>query len=515
VPLLSGGSGARVSVAWAESLFVNTPGDRWGNRPKDNRDAVEGKLFAGPADEFVPDGSLGRRFEPLWWQCGRYVELRVTTADSPLTLDGIELRETRYPGDLEARFASDDAGLDDLFAPCARTLQMCRHETFFDCPHYEQLQYLSDSCLVGLASAAMFANDKLFYKAIDIANASRQPTGFLRSRYPSREPQNIPTFTPPWVESVHQYALWGGAGGRVRRRLLPGVRASVEAYASHLNPDGLMAAPAGWNFFDWVPDAAWRFGVAPGGDTGVSPLLNWQFAYMLAMVEELETHLGEPEFAARARRLRQGITGRLVSKYWNNSRGLFAEDERGTLFCEHSQALALLGGAELGAEVRDRLVQNLLHGDGLTRGAPFFAHYVIEACRTTGRGGEALRGRLPLWFEMRAAGLVTTIEDTNIPATRSDRHAWTAHPAFHCLATLLGIRPAAFGFERVRVAPQPAGLKRASGRCVHPRGSVDVALEVGQDHVRADVTLPDGVHGEFVMHGKQAALRPGRQTIEF
>jgi hypothetical protein len=45
---------------------------------------------------------------------------------------------------------------------------------------------------------------------------------------------------------------------------------------------------------------------------------------------------------------------------------------------------------------------------------------------------------------------------------------------------------------------------------------VDVrVVRAGRAGVRADVTLPAGVGGEFVWGAQRAVLRPGRQTVVF
>ena len=50
---------------------------------KGNRDEVEGKVFVGNYDEFVPDGGARRTFRPLWWRTWRYLQVTITTATTP------------------------------------------------------------------------------------------------------------------------------------------------------------------------------------------------------------------------------------------------------------------------------------------------------------------------------------------------------------------------------------------------------------------------------------------------
>ncbi len=58
----------------------------------------------------------------------------------------------------------------------------------------------------------------------------------------------------------------------------------------------------------------------------VSGVLNWHLVYTLALLADLEARLGEPELAARARRQAGEVRDRLVSVFWDEQRGIFADD---------------------------------------------------------------------------------------------------------------------------------------------------------------------------------------------
>jgi len=140
---LSGGSGSRLTVGWAEALYLDDSG-----RAKGQRDEVEGRTFIATCrDVILADGGAQRQFEPLWWRAGRFVELLIETGDQPLTIEGFGLLETRYPLEMESRFSSSDPRLDAVTPVMLRGLQMCAHETYMDCPYYEQMMYVGDSRL--------------------------------------------------------------------------------------------------------------------------------------------------------------------------------------------------------------------------------------------------------------------------------------------------------------------------------------------------------------------------------
>lgn len=205
-----GGAGAQIRVHWQESLFddFQNQGKVKSSWTKSNRDEIEGKFFTsmwmkrdGVGDEFWPAGRDREEFMSLWFSCGRYVEIYVATADEPLTIKSLTLFETRYPLNLtEAPFKCDDVRWNKLSEICLRTLQMCSHETFFDCPYFEQLQYIGDTRIQALLTMTVSPDDRLVRKALQILDWSRiSNTGFTQSRYPSRSRQMIPTFSLWWV----------------------------------------------------------------------------------------------------------------------------------------------------------------------------------------------------------------------------------------------------------------------------------------------------------------------------
>ena len=118
------------------------------------------------------------------------------------------------------------------------------------------------------------------------------------------------------------------------------------------------------------------------------------------------------------------------------------------------------------------LMERVLADTSLVQATYYFGFYVLEALRKAGLADRYVEQLAP-WRQMLALGLTTTPE--NPEPTRSDSHAWSAHPNYGLLATVLGVRPAAPGFRSVRIAPTLGPLKRAEGRIPHPLGDIEIA----------------------------------------
>jgi hypothetical protein len=129
--------------------------------------------------------------------------------------------------------------------------------------------------------------------------------------------------------------------------------------------------------------------------------------------------------------------------------------------------------------------------------------------------GDRYLGLLGDWESMLSRGLTTFAERYEQPGnpSRSDCHAWSSSPNFEIFRTVLGIDTAAPGFQRVRIRPFLGPLERVSGSIPHPKGEVSVTLERAGTRLRAEVTLPAGVTGDFAWRGAQHPLTAGSNVF--
>lgn len=499
---VSRGNGSTVRVHWAESLYEIA-----GHRGvKGNRGEIDGKYFLGFGDTFLPDGGVHRKFDTLWWQAGRYVEILVKTEAEPLTIESFRIRETHYPMDMESKFESSDKRLEEIIPIGVRGLQMCSHETYMDCPYYEQLQYVGDTRLQALTTYTITHDDKLPRKAIRMFDASRLISGLTQSRYPSRVTQVIPPFSLWWVGMVYDYAMWRGDMEFVKSNMI-GVRGVLDYMLSCRNKYGLIEAPNGWNFMDWVH--AWGWGNPPDSDLGVSGVVNWQMVLVLTMGAKLEEMIGEYGLSATMQTTARSLAIQTQSAFFDEEHSLFADDLAKTKFSEHSQCLALLSD-QLSKPVRDTIANSLLSDPNIERTTVYFTYYLFETYRMLGRMDKFFE-RMSLWFNLKELDFKTTVEMPE--PSRSDCHAWGAHPIYHYFASVLGIRPASPGFKTIRIEPQLGPLTQAKGTLVHPRGAIEVDLHMENTVPKGTITLPDEVTGTYHYGRATIDLVPGKQEI--
>src|SRR5213076_2299000 len=124
------------------------------------------KRFVGLKDELISSGNEGQVFTSLMWRTYRYIKLEVETKDEPLLINDLYGLYEGYPFQLNAHFKSDDTALDRIIETGWRTARLCAHETYMDCPYYEQLQYVGDTRIQALVSLYMSGDDRLMRNAI-------------------------------------------------------------------------------------------------------------------------------------------------------------------------------------------------------------------------------------------------------------------------------------------------------------------------------------------------------------
>jgi len=339
---------------------------------------------------------------------------------------------------------------------------------------------------------------------------AREGAVLLLEGLPSVAPrQVIPGFSLYWIAMVHDLALWKGERSVVAQ-CLPRVRTILETFLAHRTADGLVRIPDGWHFVDWVP--TWTNGCPSIGRERICGITAWLLIIVLRQAAELECWAGLPLFADRYLSAANEIAQATDAAFYDDSRGLMADDLARTHWSEHANSLCLLSGT-LSPQRSLALTRSMrAAGDSLAPATIYFSHYYLDAMARFG-SMDSFFQRLDLWSELTPRGFKTTYETPG--NSRSDCHAWGAHPLYHFFATILGIRPDSFGFDSVVIQPRLGHLTEATGSLVHPQGTIEVSLSRQDERLLASISLPPGISGRFEFSGLVQTLNPGHQEIVF
>ncbi|MBT9331101.1 alpha-L-rhamnosidase C-terminal domain-containing protein [Paracidobacterium acidisoli] len=515
--ILSGGSGAEVHLTYSEALY-----DAKGE--KGNRNEIAGRHIEGVEDDFISGGGSNRSYSPLWWRTWRYLQIDVTTHAEPLRLDRLQAWFNAYPFNAKASISADIPQLRQLWDTGWRTARLCAHETYMDAPYWEQLQYVGDTRIQALISYAMTGDSRLARQAVTNIDASRTTDGLTQSRFPSGLVQMIPTFSLLWVDMLHDYWLYVDDLPLVKQTL-PHTRGVLDWYASRLRSDGLLGKAEWWEFADW--SSGYQGGVPPQNADGGSTYLTLQLIGALKDAADLESAYGSPERAAHYRELIAQASEAINRSAWDAKTGLYADLPLGSTvkptFSQEANVMAVWLDVAPKAEqapILRRVIASNEAGTASYEGKPlppvsqmsfYFRFYFARALEHAGLADLYL-DQLGPWYNMLKLGLSTWAETPE--PTRSDCHAWSASPNYDLLTVVAGIHPSAPGFSRVRIEPHLGRLDHLDAAMPHAEGEIHVVYQRTGSSLRATITLPKDLSGDFVWQGRSMPLHPGTQTIE-
>jgi hypothetical protein len=523
---LSEGAGAVVRLTYAEALRLpwDTPGAKLlgkrqslANLASHFADEGTGWTFdrrgriSGWSDLWEPSGRGGaeapERFEPLHWRAYRYVGLRITVGSEPLTLHSIGQRFSAYPYQVSGDFHCSDERLNRLWTVGLRTMRLCSHETFEDCPHYEQMQYAGDTIITSKIAMLSTGDCRLTLQALHQFDWSRLPEGLTQSRYPSRLLQVIPSWSLHWITCVRDYVDCSGDLGSVRD-LLPGMRAVLDWFRRHGDEDGLPARLPFWNITDWCP--WWPRGVVPGADSGPTAIISAQYILALDEVAGLARLVGRTQEVEALGAEAAGLRSAFNRRFWSASEGLYFDRPGGPELSQYGNAWAVVCGAAGPAE-RETMLARFPTDPKLAPGSFFCWHAVfraLEACGAYDRMPEFLGP----WHEMVDGGLSTFVEENSY--WRSLCHAWSAHPVIEFLTRVLGVTPRAPGYAEIDIAPRCCGLTHARGRVCSPRGPIDVAWRRSGGTFAIEITAPENTPVHVLLPGGARRSFDGGRFVE-
>ena len=509
---LSGPPGTVVTLTYDEALW-NPDGT------KGNRDEVAGKHARGYQDKFILDGST-RTFEPLWWRTWRYLLIEIdrpagradlqpgeptqiqsgSKLPHSIQIHSISAHETGYPLREESSFRADDPWVKPIWDVSLRTARRCAGETYFDCPYYEQLQYIGDTRIQALIGYYLGRDRALQRNAVETLGWSLMENGLTQSRYPSRQTQIIPPFSLWWVMMLNDQMLydpdWEFDDFDIDRADL--LTDLIEATRRGGGPF--------WRFQDWVP--GWKAGVPASGldrsifelvrelaraalwrireEIGAAPMTPEQFwAQHRSMDEEMLESPNEPsEHGESLIRILQ-MMYRETPSPWPAEALAAANAAKCTYYFSYYKHLAMFGrpAAEAADKTDKTDMSNLSHRS--------YPHDYLQ--------------ELQPWKEMIESGLTTFAE--NPEPTRSDCHAWSAHPILGFFQIVAGVTSIAAGWKKAKIMPHPGLLRRFNARIAHPDGELRVAYEDGKLFINSPVPF------QLAWDGKSASLAPGTHKL--
>ncbi len=438
----------------------------------------------------------------------RYAMVTVRDSRTDLRLS-LRLHRTGYPVEQRGQFSSSDGLLERIWETCVRSQQNCMLDAYVDTPWREQAQWWGDARVQAWNTFHLSGDARLFARGIRQIGAQTSPDGVTYGHAPTMAHNCVlPDFTLIWIITLWDYYWQTGdlALFRSQRQTIEGALTYFEA---HTGKHGLAEYDDRyWLFLDW----------ADLFKEGAPSIYNLWLLLALEKLATLYRLSREPKTAARcarwAARLRQSLQ-KLI-----NQRGLMRDgrDWKGRIVSRtspHAQVLALLTGLAPKAEaaMEKFLVDYLRDGSGhKSQPSAYWITYLYTLLAERGHGAAVLAHIRPRWEPMIAYGSTFETfgaEHEGFASSRS--HAWSAHPLFHLMQIIGGVRQTAPAWQRVSFTPVFEG-DHGAATIPTPRGDIRSAWRREGERIHVSLVLPRGVQAAVRLPGRKPETVSGRRA---
>ena len=447
---------------------------------------------------------------------GRYLELHITgCCDGTVTLYDLGLIPLEIPLPEAAAFRCEDRALLHFNRLSERTLKLCMHEHYEDCPWREQGLYAYDSRNQILYGYYVWGNYEFAAACLNLLGKSCGDR-YLTLTAPGKHGLTIPIFTLVWISELYEHQLYSGSGELFTRwretvdRILD--RALAEPVPGHEKFYHPGTGKEIWNFCEWQ-------GRLFHVDRHPQSVYNGYLAEALKAGAALHRLAGNTERADYLTGKADALGIALEQAFWRgDGYTVFTDEPSDSRLYEHIQALFLAGGL-VPEKKYPVLLQTLRRHelfDITFSGMP----YLIRGLMKTGpEGRKMLTGRLNEIFDPMIFSNATSLSETSNGADDFDNagslcHAWSAVSPFWCGNVLLGVRPLTPGFACYEVKPYCGDLTHAEGEVPTPHGMIRVAWRRNlRNEIELEIEQPAGLEcvvsswKEFPVVGSQIRNR--------
>ncbi len=181
---------------------------------------------------------------------GRYLMLFVSAPS--FTLHRATLVSCDYPFSVAERRLKDRF-LQRIYDAGVRTLRLCAHEHYEDCPWREQALYAMDSRNQMLFGYSVFGEYRMPKASLRLMAYSQQADGLLALCAPARTEITIPSFSLYWIIALCENAE-ADFQKEFIEEMLPYAERIIYTFEGQLTEEGVESFGGSryWNFYEWA-----------------------------------------------------------------------------------------------------------------------------------------------------------------------------------------------------------------------------------------------------------------------
>lgn len=472
------GRNSCIKILQSEAYVQN---EMVGNLPlKLKRDDYINGHLEGFSDIYIVGGFGNKKsseiYEPFWFRTFRYIRLEIQTFENPLILKNFYYIETGYPLEVKTKIEIPSKEINEIWNISERTLRRCMHETYEDCPFYEQLQYSMDARSQILYTYAISADDRLARKCIDDFKRSQRYDGLLNCSAPCYGVNVIPGFSIYYILMLFDHMMYFG-DKRLLEYHLPTIENILNYFDRNLSPEGYVKKIGGlngkdryWSFIDWTKEWDKTTGVPTATLKGAITMESLLYIMGLQYTEKIALYLENISLATKCKYRYQKVQ-KSILKYCLGKNGMIQDGPNIETYSQHTQVFAILTDTVDIIQGRKILEETIIHAEKYAQCSVAMAFYLFRALEKTNLYLYTKK-YWQIWQRMIEKNVTTCIEDEI--GERSDCHAWGALILYELPSVILGVRPIRAGYRAVSINPKMNILPRMKGKIITPKGYIEI-----------------------------------------
>ncbi len=470
----------KIKLTYAECYVFEEDGQEIKRDRSDTNGVINGDY-----DVIEVDGE--KWFETFWFRTFRYIK-----AEGDVEIEKIIVAETGYPLNVDNNYDFGNNDDNKLWEICVNTLKCCMHETYEDCPYYEQLQYAMDTYLQMLFTMKLTDDCRLVKNGINDFASSLTVGDISQSRFPSAVPQYITGFSLFFI-----YMLDGLERGRGEHKFIKKYLGTVEnilsTFETYKRQDGLIGKNQYWNFIDWAEGWEEGHGVPKSEPGDALTVYNLMYACALMVAARLNKIYGRDCIAKEYLDEAQRIKALVKETCYDDNMGLYADTDRKETFSQHAQIWAVLcelDDLETGRQLMEKSFSLKAQG-GFA-----YAYFVYRALQKVGMY-EHTEKIMDGYRELMKLNCTTIPEIPTNP--RSECHGWGAAMIYEFTTVVLGVNDSEDG---ILIEPYTAGRNYAKGKVCTKHGFVFVDWKIEEGEFKINVSAEDDTALKIVLPDK-------------
>ena len=391
----------------------------------------------------------------------RYIQLNVFSPSCVVKECGVI--PVVYPLDKTGFFSCQDSLHSRIFEVSRRTLELCMHEHYEDCPWREQALYAMDSRNQMLCGYYAFGETRFARSSLMLFPKTVRSDGMMEMTAPSMPSRPIPSFNAIFFVALYEYLLFSG-DARFALSALEEAESVLGVFESRME-NGLVKTfgeDKYWNFYEWSPGlSGYKKSDGEFADAPLNAFVSLAFSAASEILKAVGDRRSE-RYAALAKTINRA----LWERFFVPEKGALAarfENGKPVCFAQLTQALAVCCGAVPEDKI-DEILSGTVSGSLIPATLSHSVFLYDALMKRPQKYGRTVTDDVARrWGKMIGAG-ATSFWETERGAddfsyAGSLCHGWSAVPIYVYFRYVLGLYPG--GAEKA-----DCGLAGARGKAI-------------------------------------------------